>query len=68
MYPQTTTIKHQHETKADYPTSPWTETFQSCPADAADHASRPAMPQPAADSDTQSPTHDALSAIYNRGY
>lgn len=66
MFPQTMT--QQTEDRNDYPTSPWTEAFQSCPADSADSASRPAMPQHAADSDTQTPTHDALSAIYNQGY
>ena len=67
MFPQTMT--HQQTNHAeDYPTSPWTEAFQSCPADSAAHDSRPAMPQRAADSDTQAPTRDALSAIYNEGY
>jgi hypothetical protein len=49
-----------------YPTSPWTETFRSCMTDAAEQ--QPAQP---ADShrfeqDTQEPTREALSYIYNR--
>lgn len=67
MFPQTMTQQQTDHAEA-YPTSPWTEAFQSCPADSADHTSRPAMPKRTADSDTQAPTRDALSAIYNEGY
>ncbi|MBI5669702.1 MAG: hypothetical protein HZC41_17020 [Chloroflexi bacterium] len=67
MFPQMMT-QQQTERRDDYPTSPWTETFQSCLADSATPASYPAMQPAAADNDTQSPTHDALSAIYNQGY
>ena len=44
------------------PTSPWTEPYQSAPAQY--------QQQECAgfDSDDQQPTHDALSDIYNRGY
>lgn len=66
MFPQTT--QQQTERFDDYPTSPWTEAYQSCPADSADRTHSSAMPKRPFDSETQAPTHDALSAIYNQGY
>ncbi len=57
------------ESYSDQPTSPWTEAFGF-------HVSESAQPQQADEmehsrsfeSDDQSPTYEALSAIYNRDY
>ena len=53
------------EFHTDHPTSPWTEPYQTSEMEAVRdmHA---AMPQQDFDNETQSPTHDALSDIYNR--
>ncbi|MCB9451644.1 MAG: hypothetical protein H6672_09400 [Anaerolineaceae bacterium] len=50
-----------------YPTSPWTEAFQPAPAAHPERHQDTASQQPH-DADTQEPTHNALSDIYNRGY
>lgn len=44
-----------------YPTSPWTEMYQS---DQPAQAERQPMPAPRFDSEDQQPTHDALSDAY----
>ncbi len=68
MSPQPKTEEARHFQQHDYPTSPWTEAYQAHPIDAA------FMPQPGDrsqrwyDAETQSPTHDALSEVYNQGY
>jgi|FLYN01.1.fsa_nt_gi hypothetical protein len=51
---------------SDYPTSPWTEAYHAAPA--RQQAEDQTAPKQAFDSEAQQPTHDALSAIYNRGY
>lgn len=67
MFPQTPTeqpIRPYNE----QPTSPWTEAYQACPAEQTNDGRQAALPQRPYDTDTQSPTHDALSAVYNQGY
>lgn len=56
----------QQET-SKHPTSPWTEAFQAT-SEAEPENPTGAEFDPAYDSETQEPTHDALSEIYNRGY
>lgn len=51
----------------NYPTSPWTEAYQSLPTGTEEQQAESAMSKRADDSDMQSPTHDALSDRYNRG-
>lgn len=53
------TEQQQHQ--SSYPTSPWTEAYQAMPTQ--DEAAERRF-----DSETQAPTHDALSDIYNRGF
>lgn len=67
MTPQshTTDMKQQHD---DYPTSPWTETFHACTTEAAQSQPAQSTTHRQADSETESPTQEALSAIYNQGY
>jgi hypothetical protein len=60
----TTECTQQHE----HPTSPWTETFASPMADDAHAQASQSVSSRPYDSDTQAPTHDALSDIYNRDY
>lgn len=68
MSPQPKTEEIRQRQQNDYPTSPWTEAYQAQLTDAA------RMPQPGDrcqywyDAETQSPTHDALSEVYNQGY
>ena len=55
---------HTTSTKA---TSPWTEAYQTAPA----WSEQPSQTMPEHDannSETQAPTQNALSDIYNRGY
>jgi|RhiMetdeSRZDD1v2_1073273.scaffolds.fasta_scaffold2621684_1 hypothetical protein len=51
------------------PTSPWTEPFQQAQANAAtqpaDRRDEKAQAQQPAEPDSNYPTHDALSAIFN---
>ncbi len=61
--------QEQHHTfESAYPTSPWTEAYQA----ASDRWAR--FDQPAGENqsmdqaETQQPTQDALSVIYNWGY
>ncbi len=65
MFPQTEPQTRPYD---EQPTSPWTEAYESCPVDTTSQNYHPTMPQRPYDTDTQSPTHDALSAIYNQGY
>lgn len=67
MFPQTQTKQpaNLHETQ---PTSPWTEAYHACSFDQSEQRPAAAPAQRPYDADTQSPTHDALSAIYNEGY
>ena len=65
-------MKPQHAKKPartyrNHPTSPWTEAYQSALTWTDEHdQSMPAREDN--NSETQAPTHDALSEIYNRGY
>lgn len=65
-------IPQQHDSNtysySDYPTSPWTEAYQATPAHQPKQAEDCATPKHAFDTEALQPTHDALSAIYNRGY
>ncbi|MEO8608658.1 MAG: hypothetical protein ABI690_12285 [Chloroflexota bacterium] len=63
----------QHNTqlcKQSHTTSPWTEAYhaQAVSSPATPRAAQQSMPERASDNEAQAPTHDALSAIYNRGY
>lgn len=49
------------------PTSPWTETFHFC-MDMSAQPEQRTMDTQHAWSDEVSPTHEALSVIYNQGY
>lgn len=58
---------HNQQRTEDFPTSPWTEAYQATyPSWAHQHDEH--MQAAERDDDTQQPTHDALSEIYNRGY
>ena len=50
------------------PTSRWAETFRASAAQAGEQVAQQPMNQRSFADETQSPTHDALSNIYNRGY
>jgi hypothetical protein len=50
----------------DYPTSPWTEPYQTSEMEAVRDTAAAMSQHDFADDDSQSPTHDALSDIYNR--
>ena len=54
----------------NHTTSPWTEAYhaQAVSRPTMSRAAQPTMPERAAENEAQAPTHDALSAIYNRGY
>jgi hypothetical protein len=59
--------------KQSYTTSPWTEAYcaqriQAASSSTAPRAAEQTMPERASEHEAQAPTHDALSAIYNRGY
>ena len=57
----------QGEFNTDYPTSPWTEPYQTATSEMeAVREMKVNMSQHNYDHETQSPTHDALSDIYNR--
>ena len=66
----------QHNTKPcqqSQTTSPWTEAYRVQRTQAAMSQMPPRtagqdMPERASENEAQAPTHDALSAIYNRGY
>ena len=58
MNPDKQNQTERENTALPYPTSPWTELYQSMPSQQAERA--------AFDSEDQRPTHDALSNIYNR--
>jgi arylamine N-acetyltransferase len=64
MAPQKT---HEHTEfyTTDHPTSPWTEPYQTSEMEAV-RDEQATMSQRDFDRDTQTPTHDALSDIYNR--
>ena len=51
-------------------TSPWTEAYhaQAASSPTTPRAAEQTMPELASEHEAQSPTQDALSAIYNRGY
>jgi hypothetical protein len=53
---------------SDYPTSPWTEAYQAAPMRHPKPTDACATHKNAFDTEALRPTHDALSAIYNRGY
>ena len=65
MTPQYSTQSAQTPNQMEFPTSPWTETFRSNATRAEQQAAQEPMPQRSFDDETQAPTHDALSAIYN---
>jgi hypothetical protein len=52
------------------PTSPWTEAYhaQAAMSQTTPCAAEKPMPERPSENEAQAPTHDALSAIYNRGY
>lgn len=50
--------------QSENPCSPWTEPFQAA-QQAASPAAQPQTAQRPADADTQRPTRDALSTIFN---
>ena len=59
--------------KQSQPTSPWTEAYcaqrmQAAMGQTTPRAAGQNMPERASEHEAQAPTHDALSAIYNRGY
>ena len=65
----------EHNTKPcqqSQTTSPWTEAYraQAAMSEMTPRAAEQAMPERAAEAEheTTTPTHDALSLIYNRGY
>ncbi len=60
--------QHQHTNHSDWSASAWTETDPSETSHPAEFAAQPTMPERPCDNETQAPTHDALSSIYNRGY
>jgi hypothetical protein len=53
---------------SNHPTSPWTEAYHACTANQSEPTTGSALAQRSEDAETQKPTHDALSAIYNQGY
>ncbi len=67
MAPQSYTTDKQQQ-RNDYPTSPWTETFRACMAQETQSQPAHSTNNRQAEDETQSPTQEALSAIYNRGY
>ena len=56
--------------KQSQTTSPWTEAYhtQAAMSQTTSRPARQTMPERASEHEAQAPTHDALSAIYNRGY
>jgi hypothetical protein len=60
----------QHDTmktcNQTYSTSPWTETYHAMMSRPAQNTASQSMPEQPSQDETQAPTHDALSAIYNR--
>ena len=65
MAPQPYSTEGTQQEKT-HPTSPWTETFRSCAAESRQsHTAQEVSNRPYA-SEEQMPTHEALSAIYNR--
>ena len=65
MTPQQPTTKPCNQTFA---TSPWTEAYRAMNSHSAQQSASEPMPERPYDNEAQAPTHDALSAIYNRGY
>ena len=57
---------HEHTEHTDYPTSPWTEAYQTAPQWSDEVAANVSSENNA--SVTQEPTQHALFDIYNRGY
>ena len=49
-----------------YSTSPWTEAYHATMSRPAQKAADQSMPEHPSQDETQAPTHDALTAIYNR--
>jgi len=49
-------------------TSSWMEAYHATMRQPAQPAAERTMPERPYDNEAQAPTHDALSAIYNRGY
>jgi hypothetical protein len=52
--------------KQTYSTSPWTEAYHAMMSRPAQNTASQSMPEQPSQDETQAPTHDALSAIYNR--
>lgn len=65
MTPNYSTESEQTFHRSECPTSPWTETFRASVARANQQAEQEPTSQRSFDHETQAPTHDALSAIYN---
>lgn len=65
MSPQSYSTENSQQ-RSDYPTSPWTETFHFCAGEMAQSQSMPAAENRSSESDSQWPTQEALSAIYNQ--
>lgn len=60
---------NQYQTQdQQQPTSPWTESFQAAMEMAEHAADAHAQPAGASADETFTPTHDALSDIYNWGH
>jgi hypothetical protein len=72
MSPQTN-MKPCHQS---HTTGPWAEAYcaqrtqriHAVGSPTTSRAAQSTMPERAAENEAQAPTHDALSAIYNRGY
>jgi len=55
-------------THQEQPTSPWTEAYHASMSQGNQPAAQANTSESPYDQDSQTPTHDALSDIYNRGY
>jgi hypothetical protein len=67
MSPQPYTTEATQQTSA-HPTSPWTDAFWFSMTDRQQVQSAQPAPSWRTDGETQAPTQEALSDIYNRGY
>ena len=55
-----------NKTCNQYSTSPWTEAYHAMMSRPAHNTASQSMTEQPSQDETQAPTHDALSAIYNR--
>ena len=63
MAAQHDTMKSCNQT---YSTSPWTEAYHAMMSRPTHNTAEGSTPEQPSQDETQAPTHDALSAIYNR--